>query len=100
MEGEANMNILVTGGAGYIGSHMTRMLVSRGMSVTVLDSMEFGHQDALPPEAKLIVGSTGDPKILAECFKTPVDAVIHFAAYLSVEESVREPVKYFQNNVI
>lgn len=94
------MNILVTGGAGYIGSHMARMLVARGLNVTVLDSMEYGYKEALPIGAKLIIGNTGDEKILKECFSSPVDAVIHFAAYLSVEESVREPIKYFHNNVI
>jgi UDP-glucose 4-epimerase len=94
------MNILVTGGAGYIGSHMARMLVSRGFDVTVLDSMEFGHKAAVPKEANLVVGNTGDRAILDTCFAKSVDAVIHFAAYLSVEESVAEPVKYFYNNVI
>lgn len=94
------MNILVTGGAGYIGSHMARMLVSRGFEVTVLDSMEFGHKKAVPKEATLVVGNTADRAILDQCFEKPVDAVIHFAAYLSVEESVAQPVKYFYNNVI
>lgn len=94
------MNILVTGGAGYIGSHMVRMLVDRGMNVTVLDSMEYGHEQAIPKEAKLIVGSTADKNTLEQCFAKSIDVVIHFAAYLSVEESVRDPVKYFHNNVI
>ena len=94
------MNILVTGGAGYIGSHMVRMLVTRGIKVTVLDSMEFGHKEAVPREAKLIVGNTGDKNAVEACFCEPVDAVIHFAAYLLVEESVRDPVKYFKNNVL
>jgi UDP-glucose 4-epimerase len=94
------MNILVTGGAGYIGSHMARMLVSRGISVTVLDSLEMGHQAAVPKEATFIEGNTGDKESLRKCFAKPIDAVIHFAAYLSVEESVREPIKYFNNNVI
>lgn len=94
------MNILVTGGAGYIGSHMARMLVSRGVNVTVLDSMEYGHKEAVPDGARLVVGNIADRKILDNCFSKPVDAVIHFAGYLLVEESVREPVKYFRNNVI
>ncbi len=94
------MNVLVTGGAGYIGSHMVRMLVSRGIGVTVLDSMEYGHKTALPSEARLVVGNIADKKALDEVFSKPIDAVIHFAGYLLVEESVREPVKYFKNNVI
>lgn len=94
------MNVLVTGGAGYIGSHMVRMLASRGMAVTVLDSMEYGHKEALPSDARLIVGDIGDKKTLEAAFAKPIDAVIHFAGYLLVEESVREPVKYFKNNVI
>lgn len=94
------MNILITGGAGYIGSHMARMLVARGHAVTVLDSLEFGHKEAVPSQAKLIIGNIGDPGILDTCFKEKkIDAVIHFAGYLLVEESVREPVKYFRNNV-
>lgn len=94
------MRILVTGGAGYIGSHMARMLVSRGMDVVVLDSLELGHKEAIPKEAVFVEGNTKDAQVLATCFAKPIDAVIHFAAYLFVEESVREPVKYFNNNVI
>lgn len=94
------MNVLITGGAGYIGSHMARMLTARGITVTVLDSMEYGHKEAVPKEAKLVVGNVGDPKALNACFDRPVDAVIHFAGYLLVEESVREPIKYFRNNVL
>lgn len=94
------MNILVTGGAGYIGSHMTRMLVAADHSVTVLDSMEFGHKEAVPKEASLVVGNVGDKNALESCFAQSIDAVMHFAGYLLVEESVREPIKYFRNNVI
>lgn len=94
------MNVLVTGGAGYIGSHMARMLVSRGVSVTVLDSMEFGHKEAVPRETVLVIGNVADGKILMKCFQRPIDAVIHFAGYLLVEESVAEPITYFKNNVL
>lgn len=95
------MNILVTGGAGYIGSHMTRMLVAKKHRVIVLDSMESGHREAIPSEAKLVVGNVGDRVALDTCMNGgKIDAVIHFAGYLMVEESVREPVKYFHNNVI
>jgi len=79
---------------------MARMLVARNIDVTVLDSMEYGHKAAVPQEANLVVGDIGDKETLAKCFSKPVDAVIHFAGYLLVEESVREPIKYFKNNVI
>ncbi len=95
------MTILVTGGAGYIGSHMARMLVARGDTVIILDSMEYGHKQAVPSKAKLVVGNTADKQLIDSIFSTStVDAVIHFAGYLLVEESVRDPKKYFQNNVI
>lgn len=96
------MNILVTGGCGYIGSHMVRKLAEKAdMNVTVLDTLEYGFKEAIPSQANFIKGSTGDKDLLASLFeKTSFDAVIHFAAYLSVEESVKNPVKYFKNNLI
>jgi len=95
------MAILVTGGAGYIGSHMVRMLASTGQNVIVVDSLEYGHPEALPPEAKLVVGNVGDVKLLEDVFsRNPIESVIHFASYISVPESVSEPEKYFQNNLI
>lgn len=95
------MRILVTGGAGYIGSHMTRKLVELGHEVVVLDSMELGHRGAIPPEAEVVVGDIGDEKVVREITekKTP-EAVIHFAAYAKVGESVKEPEKYFMNNLV
>lgn len=95
------MNILVTGGAGYIGSHMVRMLASRGHTPIVLDSLEYGHKQAIPKAVPLIVGNIKDKETLEPVFSEhKVDAVIHFAGYLMVEESVREPIKYMRNNVI
>ncbi len=95
------MRILVTGGAGYIGSHMTRMLVARGHQAVVLDSMEHGHKESLPPEATLIVGNVADTETLHKAFSGgTIDGVLHFAGFISVEESVREPKKYFQNNLV
>lgn len=95
------MNILVTGGAGYIGSNMVRMLVSRGYNPVVLDSMEYGHKVAIPATVPLIVGNVKDKETLEPIFsKYKIEAVIHFAGYLMVEESVREPIKYMKNNVI
>jgi UDP-glucose 4-epimerase len=95
------MNILVTGGAGYIGSHMARMLVARKHAVVILDSMEYGHREAVPREATLTPGNVNDPKLLAKIFSDhKIDGVIHFAGYISVAESVADPRKYMQNNVI
>lgn len=93
------MKLLVTGGAGYIGSHMVRMLVSRGIDVVVLDSLEHGHRESLPPSVSLIVGNISDEKVLNHLFSMHAfDGVIHFAGYIFVEESVRQPLKYFNNN--
>ncbi len=95
------MNILVTGGAGYIGSHMVRMLALSGHHVVVLDSMEFGHTQAIPSSVVFLHGGVGDKTIIDDIFtKEKIDAVIHFAGYISVEESVRDPKKYFHNNLI
>ena len=95
------MKILVTGGAGYIGSHMTRMLVDRGYDPIVLDTLEFGHRQALPPQTRVIVGNVGDPAVIAHVLKDhTIDGVLHFAGYIQVEESVRLPIKYMNNNVI
>ena len=95
------MNVLVTGGAGYIGSNMVRMLVSRGHTPIVLDSLEYGHKQAIPESAPLIVGNIKDKETLEPIFtKYNIDAVIHFAGYIMVEESVRDPIKYMHNNVI
>ncbi|HLD24581.1 MAG TPA: UDP-glucose 4-epimerase GalE [Patescibacteria group bacterium] len=95
------MKILVTGGAGYIGSHMTRMLTSRGYEPIVLDTLEFGHKQAIPNAVPLIVGSVGDEQVVRKIFQEhSIDAVFHFAGYLQVEESVRLPIKYIKNNVL
>lgn len=94
------MKVLLTGAAGYIGSHMCRMFVEKGVSCVVLDTMEFGHKQALPSQAELVVGNVADKQLLTTLFeKHSFDAVIHFAGYISVEESVRMPIKYMQNNL-
>lgn len=93
------MNILVTGGAGYIGSHTVRRLIARGHNVVVYDNLSKGHRQAIPEEI-LIAGDTGDKVKLAELFQTyNIDAVVHFAAYSLVGESGFKPSIYFQNNV-
>lgn len=93
--------MLVTGGAGYIGSNMVRMLVARGYHPIVVDSLEYGHRQALPATVPLIVGNIKDKATLEPIFsKYSIEAVIHFAGYLMVEESVRDPIKYMKNNII
>jgi UDP-glucose 4-epimerase len=95
------MSILVTGGAGYIGSNMVRMLIANGETVVVLDTMENGFKAAIPNKAQLVVGNVGDKALVERIFtENKIEAVIHFAGYLSVEESVRDPIKYFRNNVM
>lgn len=93
------MKILVTGGAGYIGSFMVKRLVERGDNVVVLDSLERGDKDAVDFRAKLIEGNVLDLKLIENVFEEhSFDAVIHFAGDISMEESVREPRSYFHNN--
>ena len=93
------MTILVTGGAGYIGSHTVRMLSDAGRDVVVLDSMEYGHRAALLG-AELVVGNIRDRALVTSvCRDHGVDQVIHFAAYKSVGESMEQPDKYWLNNV-
>ena len=91
--------VLVTGGAGYIGSHTVRALTAHGRSVVVLDSLELGHADAVI-DAELVVGDIADRALVTEiCRSRGVSAVMHFAAYKSVGESMSQPGRYFTNNV-
>jgi UDP-glucose-4-epimerase GalE len=93
------MTILVTGGAGYIGSHTVRALREGGHAVVVLDTLELGRDDALLG-APLVVGDIADEALVREvCADHGVTAAIHFAAYKSVGESMAEPGKYWHNNV-
>lgn len=91
--------ILVVGGAGYIGSHMVKMLLSSGFEVTVLDDLSNGRRDlVLTPD--FIEGDMSNRELLAAIFKTRhINAVMHFAANIDVGESVRNPAKYYENNV-
>lgn len=94
------MKILVTGGAGYIGSFMTRALINRGDEVTVLDNLERGHKDSVDSRAELIEGNILDVSLTSRVFsKNKFDAVMHFAGFISMEESVANPDLYFENNV-
>jgi UDP-glucose-4-epimerase GalE len=93
------MSVLVTGGAGYIGSHTVRQLVESGADVVVLDSMEYGHEAALLG-TELVVGDVADQALVTElCRRRGVDQVIHFAAYKAVGESMEQPGRYWTNNV-
>jgi UDP-glucose 4-epimerase len=95
------MNVLVTGGAGYIGSNMVRLLLAAGHTPIVLDTLEFGHKDALSDTVTQVVGDVADEALVTELIgKHHIDAVIHFAGYLRVEESVKDPIKYMKNNVV
>lgn len=93
------MRVLVTGGAGYIGSHAVRELINSGHSVTVLDNLSKGHEEAVDPRATLIKGSTADEDLLVQRLHAhQIEAVMHFAADIEVGESVTNPYKYYQNN--
>ena len=93
------MRILVTGGAGYIGSHTCRVLCDKGYDVVVYDNLERGHKESLPENVKLIVGDLSDTEKLNECFKDKIDGVIHFANYIEVRESMKYPLRFFNNNI-
>jgi UDP-glucose 4-epimerase len=98
-----NRVILVTGGAGYIGAHVVKTLEERGFQVVILDNLVYGHRDLIETnlKAKLIVGDISDRELLNRLFTTiKVDAVMHFAAFAYVGESVVNPAKYYQNNVV
>lgn len=94
------MNILVVGGAGYIGSHMVKHLIRSRANVTVLDDLSSGYRDAVLQGAELAIGSAGDAAMLAALFaRQNFDAVMHFASSIQVGESVADPAKYYANNV-
>lgn len=93
------MKILVTGGAGYIGSFMVKRLLKENHDVVVIDSLERGHKEAVDSRAALKVGNLLDENFLHETLKTDkFEAIIHFAGYISMEESMRLPEMYFSNN--
>ncbi len=94
------MKVLVTGGAGYIGSHTVRQLVKAGADVTVLDNMIYGHSAAIVDSGvKLVKGDISDPAVIYPLLLNGgFDAVVHFAAYINVGESVADPLKYYDNN--
>jgi UDP-glucose 4-epimerase len=94
-----SQRILVTGGAGFIGSVITKQLVDRGDEVVVFDNLSNGREGAVPKGATLVTGDTSDRLALDRIFQTrPVDAVIHLAASIEAGESMKFPEKYFRNN--
>lgn len=94
------MSILVTGGAGYIGSHTVYKLIEQGNDVVVIDSLQTGYKQAIHPQARFYQGDIRDEKFLNDVFsKEEIEAVIHFAANSLVGESMTNPLKYYDNNV-
>ena len=92
-------HILVTGGAGYIGSHTVRQLLAAGYRVVVLDDLSTGHRWAVSPQAALVVGNAGDKALVGALIdEHSVRAVVHFAGSVVVPESVADPLKYYGNN--
>lgn len=93
------MHVLVTGGAGFIGSHVVALLLREGHRVTVLDTLEKGHRAAVHPAAAFVQGDCGDAGLLRGLFQAgAVDAVMHFAAYIEAGESMVRPERFFANN--
>ena len=94
------MNILVIGGAGYIGSHCVRQLVLAGHRPVVLDNLAYGHREAVAPEIPFYEGDLGDPKFVKPILRDEkIDIVMHFAAFAYVGESMEDPLKYYDNNI-
>ena len=92
-------NILLTGGAGYIGSHVTNLLIDQGYNVTVIDSLITGNKTLINPKAKFINCDIADAKNISEVLiNNKFDVVMHFAGLIRVDESVKEPEKYNEFN--
>ena len=95
------MTILITGGAGYIGSHMAHALADAGKSIVVLDNLSTGFDWAIPKGAPLIVGDSGDQALVSSLIaRHGIDAIVHFAGSLIVSDSVADPLEYYRNNTI
>jgi len=94
-----NGKVLVVGGAGYIGSHVVKMLQEKGYSVLVYDNLSKGHKDAVP-EKNLVIGELGDAELLNSTIQEfNPDAIMHFAGFIEVGQSVKQPLTYYRNNV-
>lgn len=95
------MTVLVTGGAGYIGSHMVLELLDAGESVVVLDNLSTGFRRAVPQDATLVVGDVGDRELIESLIRHHgIDAIIHFAGSIVVPDSVADPLGYYENNTV
>src|SRR5262245_38995671 len=95
------MTILVTGGAGYLGSHMVHALADAGEQVVVLDNLSTGFEWAMPKGTALVVGDTGDQPLVMKLLKDhAVTDIIHFAASIVVPDSVSDPLGYYRNNTV
>lgn len=93
------MKILIVGGAGYIGSHMVKILVESGHKVVVLDNLSNGYRDAVHQDAEFILGDLTEKNRLVEILGDGFDGVMHFASFIQVGESVNNPGKYYHNNL-
>jgi len=94
------VRILVTGGAGYIGSVTTRELIDQGYDVVVLDNLSYGHKNTLPIKAKFVKADLLSGNIASVLEGEHIDAVVHFAGFIAVGESVKDPLKYINNNLV
>src|SRR6185369_14076202 len=95
------MNVLVVGGAGYIGSHCVRQLTAAGHRPVVLDNFVYGHRGALSPQVTVHEADLGDEVAVGRILRDEkIDVVMHFAAYCYVGESVTDPLKYYFNNSV
>src|SRR5512132_2926180 len=95
------MRILITGGAGYIGSVVTEELINAGHEAVVYDNLVYGHRDAIHPQARFIEGDLLDRQVLVDALtQDSIAVVMHIAAYALVGESVHQPAKYYQNNLV
>lgn len=95
------MNVLVTGGAGYIGGHMVLALRDAGLKPVVFDNLSTGFRWSVPEDVPLVVGDVGDYELALQTLRThSIDAIVHFAAKLVVPESVRDPLGYYLNNTV
>jgi UDP-glucose 4-epimerase len=93
------LNVLVTGGAGYIGSHTHWRLVEAGYKVTVVDNLYSGHRWAVHPQAEFVLGNAGDISLVRSIIRDrDIKAVVHFAGHIVVPESIEDPLKYYENN--
>ena len=95
------MTVLVTGGAGYIGSHMVHALVEAGESVIVIDNLSTGFSQYLPEGVPLFIGDVADENLVEGVIAAHgIDAIIHFAGSIVVPESMRDPLNYYRNNTM